>query len=117
MPSFDRRVMVQPPEGHTHITFADRSGSAADGIALPRKDLLRLHAALAHVLHLSGAAGLFALLGKDERGGVGGATGISAAPVGVDFMDNIVHGRAWEVAELSAFVTDMLAQDPAPRGS
>ena len=67
MPSFPNNALIGQPEGHTHVSFVDHSET---GIALPRKDLLRLHAAIAHVLHLSGAAGLLELLGK-ECGGAG----------------------------------------------
>ena len=95
MPSYHPQARPRPSDGHTHITFADHS---AGGVALPRRDLLRLHAVLAHVLHLSGAMRVLKLAGDDERGG---GPCVAAGPFGADFMERVVRGAAWKEAELA----------------
>ena len=104
MPSFNPRAGRKPPADRTHVTFVDHSGT---GIALPHKDLLRLHAALAHVLHLSGAAGILSLVDFDDGSGAGQAGGIKAAGGGRDFVASVVEGEGWREAELSASVAAM----------
>ncbi|KAH9913324.1 uncharacterized protein BXZ73DRAFT_3568, partial [Epithele typhae] len=57
-----------------------KRGSSATGIDLPNPELLRMHCALTHVLHLSGAAGLFDAL--REPGNEDGSAGAGAAVAG-----------------------------------
>lgn len=70
--------------GKTHVAFRDHSseddtfGSSGEctlgarGVELPSSTLLQLHAALAYVLHISGAARILATLASpDESGNVG----------------------------------------------
>ena len=95
--------MGRPPI-QTHITFLDHSltqpeGEDEDprsrkrprdlfGIDIPNVELLRIHAALTRVLHLSGAAGILPEpaspdVPDDAYGGV--------ANYGADFVDKVVY--------------------------
>ncbi|RPD81951.1 hypothetical protein L226DRAFT_528162 [Lentinus tigrinus ALCF2SS1-7] len=65
------------------VTFEDHSNS---GIPLPSPLLLRWHAALAHVFHLSGAAGLFKDL-RDLPGHFGPAV---PSKSGYAFMEHVI---------------------------
>ncbi|RPD64868.1 hypothetical protein L227DRAFT_650019 [Lentinus tigrinus ALCF2SS1-6] len=90
------------------VTFEDHSNS---GIPLPSPLLLRWHAALAHVFHLSGAARLFDDL-RDLPGGSGPAV---PSKSGEDFMENVIKYDGTAIskhAELVGAVQAMvLSQD------
>ena len=92
-------------------------------MALPRTELLRTHAAIAHVLHLSGALKMLAILRNEDRdrddrraGAVGGGTRGRGTSSGEYFMEQVVGGRRWEIAELSSAVAEMFAGSTGPTG-
>ncbi|KAH9913325.1 uncharacterized protein BXZ73DRAFT_106973 [Epithele typhae] len=93
-----------------HVTFADHSAefdapkhvtssSPIAGVALPNADLLRMHCALAHVLHLSGAAELFEVLAY---------TADHVSPTGAAFMARVVDEDPYAVIELQETLAEML---------
>ncbi|KAI9059254.1 hypothetical protein FKP32DRAFT_1596604 [Trametes sanguinea] len=75
------------------------------GINLPNATLLQVHAALAHVLHASGAVEIFDAI----RNRTDGRTWDIAAEDGISFMENVVDGQledivaAIELSEMSRF--------------
>ncbi|KAH9918751.1 uncharacterized protein BXZ73DRAFT_105147 [Epithele typhae] len=110
---------------HTHITFVDHStefSTSSDGRqdvpgtpkrllrAVPNPELLRMHCALAHVMHLSGATKLFRALciswGKTQYRS-GAAAHI--APTGAAFMAHVVDEDPFLMMELRASLTAALS--------
>ncbi|OSD07482.1 hypothetical protein PYCCODRAFT_1474016 [Trametes coccinea BRFM310] len=106
----------------THHTFVDHSCPEATGeststragrkrshdevgIDLPNPTLLRMHAALAKVLHASGAAEIFDAFLLQPSSSAGP---VIAAEYGLSFAENIVEGKldvvaAFELAQMSSF--------------
>ena len=66
------------------------------GIELPSPTLIRLHAALTHVMHLSAAAEIFEDL-KNLPGA--GGEGLRADDGGAGFVEKVVEGRFWRLRE------------------
>ncbi|KAH9907653.1 uncharacterized protein BXZ73DRAFT_110192 [Epithele typhae] len=67
--------------------------------ALPNPELLRMHCALAHILHLSGAARLFQdFCISSRQSGTGAAAHV--APTGAAFMAHVVDEDPYVVMEL-----------------
>ena len=94
-------ITLLPEKIPTHVVFKDHSegisreesasGSSKSGpypVSLPSRPLLRLHAALASVLHLSGATEAFEILTSPPGPGAGVPAVRSKS--GADFMEEVV---------------------------
>ncbi|KAH9917686.1 uncharacterized protein BXZ73DRAFT_53307, partial [Epithele typhae] len=114
-----------------HITFVDysakfdksrgRASSASSGVSgtppgarrgvdLPSPELLRMHCAIAHVLHLSGAAQLFRGLSvSTETSGYKTGAAAHVAPTGAAFIAHIVDEDPYAVMELREALAETLS--------
>ena len=109
----------------THVTFQDYSGSVdppedesgsetPNGkrsrnlveVDLPNAELLRLHAALARVMHLSGAGEMFPE--RASRGDSDEARGGLVGNYGADFVEKVVDER---IADLRHTLSRLLARE------
>ncbi|RDX42881.1 hypothetical protein OH76DRAFT_1410756 [Lentinus brumalis] len=101
---FDRSTVPSFFDIAEQVTFTDCSGESP-GFAVPSALLLRWHAALAHVFHLSGAAGLFTNLHHPP--GSNGPAVLSKS--GADFMEHVVNYDGEAICQLAELTESVAA--------